>query len=241
MSAAFSAEDYKGLEMLIQKAREIEAYSPDYGQAAANAARQAAAPLSNTQQAPGPAPSVQSTSGQQNTRLVQQGDAMGYNVEPSIGKSASEVQEGQTSALSEQLASGVSNTRLFQQGQALGYGLQLSSGNPNDRPFHLAQPLGFPRITPLPQAHHNDFPRSVGRSVLPGIPGVPGIPAASQSRSGNVPTPAEDSKRLQESSFKVGSKALKYIDLTEESDEEKVLPDVAKIPEARNLVDLTDD
>jgi hypothetical protein len=29
--------------------------------------------------------------------------------------------------------------------------------------------------------------------------------------------------------------------LTEESDEEKVLPDVAKIPEAQSVVDLTND
>jgi hypothetical protein len=238
MSAAFSAEDYKGVETLIQKAKEMEAYSPDYGQAVADAARQAAAPLSNVQQAPAPAPTVQSASGQPKTRLVQQGDAMGYNMEPSIGQSTSGVQESQTPALSEQLASGQSNTRLFQQGQAPGYSLQLNSGNPNDRPLHFAQPLGFPGITPLPQAQYNVVQRTVGHSVLlegQRAPGVEGLSGKPQSRSGNVPVRAEYSERSQANA---GPKTS-HIDLTEDSDEEKVLPSKTKLESKRNFVDLT--
>jgi hypothetical protein len=238
MSAAFSAEDYEDLETLIQKAKGMEAYSPDYEQAVADAARQAAAPSSNIQQAQAPALTLQSSSGQPNSRLVQHSDAMGYNMEPSIGQSVSGVQEGQTPALNEQMASGQSNTGLFPQGQAPGYGLQLSSGNPNDRPFNFAQPLGFPGITPLSQAQYNVVQRTIRHSVLlegPGVPAVEGSSGIPQSRSGNVPVGAEYPERSQ---VNAGPKASP-IDLTEDSDEEKVLPSSATLESKRHFVDLT--
>jgi hypothetical protein len=231
MSAAFSAKDFNGLEAIMQRAKEMETHSPDYGKAVAEAVRQGQVP----------AFSVQSASRAPNTGLVQEGHAMEYNVQPSFGQPVTGIQEGQTRALNEQSASRQSNSGLAQQGQASGYRHQSSFGHSNDGPFDFAHPYGFPGITPVLQAQHNDFPRAVGPSVLPEVPGVPEIPGVLQPLSGNVPARAEDSERLQESPFKVGSKALHYIDLTEDSDEEKVLPDVAKTLEARSVVDLTDD
>jgi hypothetical protein len=231
MSAAFSAKDFNGLEAIMQRAKEMETHSPDYGKAVAEAVRQGQVP----------AFSVQSASRAPNTGLVQEGHAMEYNVQPSFGQPVTGIQEGQTRALNEQSASRQSNSGLAQQGQASGYRHQSSFGHSNDGPFDFAHPYGFPGITPVLQAQHNDFPRAVGPSVLPEVPGVPDIPGVLQPLSGNVPARAEDSERLQESPFKVGSKALHYIDLTEESDEEKVLPDVAKTPEAQSVVDLTND
>jgi hypothetical protein len=219
MSAAFTAEDFDGLEVIMQRAKEMETHSPDYAKAVAEAVRRGqpsgfnGLPPHNYavagffQQGQVSAFTVQSASRALNTGPIQEGHAMEYDMQPSFGQPATGIQEAQRRTLNEQSASRQSNSGLAQQGQGSSDHHQPSFGHSNGGPFDFAQPYGFPGITPVLQAQHSDFPRAVGPSVLPGAPGVPEISGVLQPLSGNVPARAENSERLRESPFKVGSKA----------------------------------